>query len=103
MIAYYTQRASHGGLIISESTPVTTRGSGYARVPGIYSDTQIAGWRRVTEAVHAKGGRIFQQLWHVGRQSLAAKEASQTAFKTKHRFETVSDLIVCGNLHRFAE
>ena len=69
MVEYYTQRASDGGLIVSEATPVSTRGNGYAGAPGIYSDTQIAGWRRVTDAVHAKGGRIFQQLWHVGRQS----------------------------------
>src|SRR5712671_2818977 len=69
MVEYYTQRASKGGLIISEATPVSTRGNGYAGAPGIYSDRQIAGWRRVTDAVHAKGGRIFLQLWHVGRQS----------------------------------
>ena len=69
MVEYYTQRASEGGLIISEATPVSTRGKGYAGAPGIYSDSQIAGWRRVTDAVHAKSGRIFQQLWHVGRQS----------------------------------
>jgi N-ethylmaleimide reductase len=69
MVEYYTQRASKGGLIIFEATPVSTRGNGYAGAPGIYSDIQIAGWQRVTNAVHAKGGRIFQQLWHVGRQS----------------------------------
>lgn len=69
MVEYYTQRASEGGLIVSEATPVSIRGNGYAGAPGIYADTQIAGWRRVTDAVHAKGGRIFQQLWHVGRQS----------------------------------
>jgi N-ethylmaleimide reductase len=69
MVEYYTQRASHGGLIVSEATPVSIRGNGYAGAPGIYSDSQIAGWRRVTDAVHARGGRIFQQLWHVGRQS----------------------------------
>ena len=69
MVEYYTQRASHGGLIVSEATPVSIRANGYAGAPGIYSDGQIAGWRRVTDAVHAKGGRIFQQLWHVGRQS----------------------------------
>jgi NADH:flavin oxidoreductase / NADH oxidase family len=69
MVEYYTQRASKGGLIISEATPVSTRGNGYAGAPGIYSDAQIAAWQRVTNAVHAKGGRIFQQLWHVGRQS----------------------------------
>src|ERR1700758_3595810 len=69
MVEYYTQRASEGGLIISEATPVSIRGYGYAGAPGIYSDSQIAGWRRVTDAVHSEGGRIFQQLWHVGRQS----------------------------------
>ena len=69
MVKYYTQRTSDGGLIVSEATPVSIRGNGYAGAPGIYSDGQIAGWRRVTDAVHAKGGRIFQQLWHVGRQS----------------------------------
>ena len=69
MVEYYTQRTSKGGLIVSEATPVSTRGNGYAGAPGIYSDTQIAGWQRVTNAVHGKGGRIFQQLWHVGRQS----------------------------------
>jgi N-ethylmaleimide reductase len=64
MVEYYTQRASNVGLIISEATPVSTRCNGYAG-----ADRQIAGWRRVTDAVHAKGGRIFLQLWHVGRQS----------------------------------
>ena len=69
MVEYYRQRASDGGFIVSEATPVSVRGYGYAGAPGIYSDTQIAGWRRVTDAVHAKGGRIVLQLWHVGRQS----------------------------------
>ena len=69
MVEYYRQRASDGGFIVSEATPVSIRGYGYAGAPGIYSDTQIAGWRRVTDAVHAKGGRIVLQLWHVGRQS----------------------------------
>jgi N-ethylmaleimide reductase len=69
MVEYYTQRASKSGLIVSEATPVSIRGYGYAGAPGIYSDSQIAGWRRVTDAVHAKGGRMFLQLWHVGRQS----------------------------------
>lgn len=69
MVEYYKQRTSKGGLMISEASPVSIRGNGYAGAPGIYSNTQIAGWRRITDAVHAKGGRIFQQLWHVGRQS----------------------------------
>lgn len=69
MQEYYEQRASDGGLLISEATPVSLTGYGYARAPGIYSDNQIAGWRAITDAVHRKDGRIFLQLWHVGRQS----------------------------------
>lgn len=69
MAAYYAQRTTDGGLIVSEATPVSARGYGYARAPGIYTDAQVEGWRKITAAVHAKGGRIFLQLWHVGRQS----------------------------------
>jgi N-ethylmaleimide reductase len=69
MIKYYGQRASKGGLQIAEATPVSVQGRGYLGAPGIYSDEQVAGWRKVTDAVHAEGGVIFLQLWHVGRQS----------------------------------
>ncbi len=69
MVDYYTQRASEGGLIIAEASPVSRYGIAYAGAPGIYADAQIAGWRRVTEAVHARGGVIFLQVWHSGRQS----------------------------------
>ncbi|GAC1306900.1 MAG: alkene reductase [Vulcanimicrobiaceae bacterium] len=65
---YYEQRAS-AGLIIAEATQITPQGKGYAFTPGIYSDAQIAGWKGVTDAVHAKGGHIVLQLWHVGRVS----------------------------------
>ena len=65
---YYAQRAT-AGLIISEGTQISPEGKGYIQTPGIYSAAQVAGWRTVTEAVHAKGGRIFAQLWHVGRVS----------------------------------
>ena len=65
---YYAQRAS-AGLIVSEATQVSRQGQGYALTPGIYSDAQEAGWRLVTDAVHARGGRIAAQLWHVGRIS----------------------------------
>ncbi len=65
---YYAQRAS-AGLILSEATSVTSMGVGYERTPGIWSAAQVAGWRPVTDAVHEKGGRIFLQLWHVGRIS----------------------------------
>lgn len=65
---YYAQRAE-AGLIISEASQVSPQGKGYYGTPGIYSPEQVAGWRLVTDAVHAAGGRIFLQLWHVGRFS----------------------------------
>ncbi|HEX4113999.1 MAG TPA: alkene reductase, partial [Stellaceae bacterium] len=65
---YYVQRAS-AGLIVSEATSVAPAGVGYPHTPGIWSDEQVAGWRIVTDAVHAAGGRILLQLWHVGRIS----------------------------------
>lgn len=68
MAQYYVQRAS-AGLILSEATAVTPMGVGYADTPGIWSDAQVEGWKKVTEAVHAAGGVIFLQLWHVGRIS----------------------------------
>ncbi len=68
MAEYYGQRAS-AGLIISEATTVSPRGHGYPNTPGIYTAEHVAGWKKVTTAVHAKGGRIFLQLWHVGRVS----------------------------------
>jgi len=66
---YYAQRATPGGLLIAEASPVMATGFGNPGVPGIYSEQQIAGWREVVDAVHAKGGIIFLQLWHVGRVS----------------------------------
>lgn len=65
---YYAQRAA-AGLIITEASPISRQGTGYAFTPGIYTDAQEAGWRLVTDAVHAAGGRIAMQLWHVGRIS----------------------------------
>ncbi len=65
---YYSQRAS-AGLLISEATQISQQGQGYQDTPGIYTQAQIDGWRKVTNAVHAKGGRFFLQLWHVGRVS----------------------------------
>jgi N-ethylmaleimide reductase len=67
-VTYYGQRAS-AGLIISEASQISPQGKGYIQTPGIYSAEQIAGWKRVTDAVHAKGGKIIIQLWHVGRIS----------------------------------
>jgi N-ethylmaleimide reductase len=68
MVRYYEQRAT-AALIVTEATQVSPEGVGYPNTPGIYSDEQVHGWRRVTDAVHARGGRIFLQLWHVGRVS----------------------------------
>ncbi len=67
-VEYYVQRAT-AGLIVTEGTQISPEGVGYPGTPGIHSAEQIAGWRRVTDAVHAAGGRIFLQLWHVGRVS----------------------------------
>lgn len=68
MREYYTERAS-AGLIISEATSVTPMGVGYAGTPGIWSEEQVVGWKAITDSVHQAGGRIFLQLWHVGRIS----------------------------------
>ena len=65
---YYAQRAS-AGLIITEATQVSPQGVGYIRTPGMHTPAQVAGWRKITDAVHKGGGRIFAQLWHVGRVS----------------------------------
>src|SRR5260370_17213269 len=66
---YYAQRTTPGGLIIAEASPVMATGFGSPGVPGIYTEQQIMGWREVVDAVHARGGTIFLQLWHVGRVS----------------------------------
>ncbi|GGF03819.1 alkene reductase [Stappia taiwanensis] len=68
MAEYYAQRAS-AGLIVTEATQISPQGQGYSFTPGIHTPAQVAGWRRVTDAVHAASGRIFLQLWHVGRMS----------------------------------
>ena len=67
-VTYYTQRAS-AGLLVTEATQISPEGQGYLDTPGLYSAEQIAGWKRVTDAVHAAGGKIVVQLWHVGRIS----------------------------------
>ena len=68
MATYYTQRAS-AGLIVSEASQISPQGKGYIQTPGIYSAEQIVGWKQITDAVHAQGGKIALQLWHVGRIS----------------------------------
>lgn len=74
MAKYYAQRAS-AALIITEATQITPQGQGYSFTPGIHSPEQIAGWKLTTDAVHGAGGRIFSQLWHVGRMSHASFHA----------------------------
>ena len=72
MREYYSQRASDGGLIFTEATAVAASGRGYRGAPGIYSDEQVAGWKRITGAVHAKDSYMFAQLWHAGRTTHVA-------------------------------
>jgi len=102
MATYYEQRAS-AGLIVSEATQISPDGQGYLDTPGLYSDEQVAGWRQVTEAVHARGGKIVVQLWHVGRishvslqpggQAPVSSTARRAATKTftARGFEAVSE------------
>jgi N-ethylmaleimide reductase len=67
MLEYYSQRASDGGLIVSEGTSISIAGGGWFGAPGLYSDEQVAGWKRITNGVHGKRGHMFSQLWHTGR------------------------------------
>lgn len=76
MVEYYRQRASVG-LIISEATQIMPEGQGYPSTPGIHSDAQVAGWRKITDAVHEAGGKIVLQLWHVGRVSHSEFQPNQ--------------------------
>lgn len=75
---YYAQRAS-AGLIVTEGLPISDEGRGYLYTPGLYTDEQTQAWRKVTDAVHAKGGKIFAQLWHVGRMSHVSLQPDSVA------------------------
>jgi N-ethylmaleimide reductase len=75
---YYRQRAT-AGLIISEATQISKQGQGYAWTPGMYSDAQVEGWKKVTLAVHKEDGKIFAQLWHVGRVSHTSLQPDNAA------------------------
>ena len=77
-VEYYTQRATMG-LIIAEATQVSATAQGYPNTPGLHTAEQVAGWRKVTDAVHAQGGKIFVQLWHVGRMSHTAYQPGEQA------------------------
>ena len=81
MREYYTQRASDGGLIISEATSISITGRGWLGAPGLYSDEQVEGWKKITAAVHAKGGHMFSQLWHTGRSSHVETTGAKPLFQ----------------------
>ncbi len=93
---YYRQRAS-AGLLITEATAISAQGQGYADVPGLYGTEQLDGWKRVTDAVHAEGGRIVVQLWHVGRvshvdlQPGGAKPVAPSAIAAKTKTYLIKD------------
>ncbi|HEX6550694.1 MAG TPA: alkene reductase [Gammaproteobacteria bacterium] len=95
-VRYYTQRAS-AGLIITEGSQISPQGVGYLHTPGIYSEAQVEGWKKVTDAVHARGSRIFIQLWHVGAISHpdfhnGELPVSASAFNPKSKMYTASGL-----------
>ena len=69
MKKYYEQRASEGGLIITEATNISITSRGWLGAPGLYPEAQVAGWKKIVASVHGKGGRVFAQLWHSGRSS----------------------------------
>ena len=77
MLEYYSQRASDGGLIVTEATAIAASARGYYHAPGLYTNEQEAGWSRVTDAVHAKGGYMFAQLWHAGRTTHIAMTGTE--------------------------
>jgi N-ethylmaleimide reductase len=101
MREYYTQRAS-AGLIVTEATQVCAQGQGYLDTPGLYTPAQVAGWRMITDAVHAAGGRIVVQLWHVGRishvslQAGGAAPVSSTARPAKGKTFTTDGFVDCS-------
>ena len=98
---YYVQRAS-AGLIVTEATQVCAEGQGYLDTPGIYSPAQVAGWRQITDAVHAAGGKIVVQLWHVGRISHVSLQpggvapVSSTAVPAKTKTFTADGFVDCS-------
>lgn len=88
-LEYYSQRASKGGFQLTEATDISHYASGYPGVPGIFSESQIKAWTRITDAVHAKGGSIFCQLWHTGR-------ASPPSFRNGQQPFSASDIPISG-------
>ncbi|WOL20200.1 12-oxophytodienoate reductase 7 [Canna indica] len=90
-VEYYTQRATDGGFLITEGTVISPTGAGFPHVPGIYSREQIDAWKKVVDAVHAKGSIIFCQLWHVGRASNQVYQPGGTAAPISSTDKPISD------------
>ena len=103
-VEYYTQRAA-AGLLITEATAISHQGQGYADVPGLYGADQLAGWRKVTDSVHAAGGKIVTQMWHVGRishdmlQPGGAKPVAPSAIRARSK----TYLVAADGTGSFAE
>jgi N-ethylmaleimide reductase len=99
---YYSQRAS-AGLLIAEATQISADAQGYQDTPGLYTQPQIDGWRKVTDAVHAKGGRIFVQLWHVGRISHVDLRPGRTAPVAPSAIRAATKTFVNNGFHDVSE
>jgi len=99
-VTYYVQRAS-AGLIVTEGTQVSQQGQGYAATPGIFSADQVAGWKLVTQAVHAAGGRIFLQLWHVGRISHPSLQSGGAAPVAPSALQPAGQIMTAQGMQSF--
>jgi N-ethylmaleimide reductase len=99
---YYSQRAS-AGLVITEATQISADAQGYQDTPGLYTPAQIDGWRKVTDAVHAKGGKIFVQLWHVGRISHVDLRPGGTAPVAPSAIRAATKTFVNNGFHDVSE
>ncbi|PWN52223.1 FMN-linked oxidoreductase [Violaceomyces palustris] len=97
---YYSQRASKGGLQITEATFISARAGGFKDVPGIYTSEQLEAWRRITDAVHAKGGFIYAQLWALGRAAPSEFQVGANTYQRVSASETAFDLAKGGKLAR---
>ena len=99
-VLYYTQRAS-AGLIITEASQISPQAVGYPATPGIHSDEQVAGWRKITEAVHAEGGHIFIQLWHVGRISHPSMQPDNARPVAPSAIRPEGDAVTCNGMQPY--
>jgi N-ethylmaleimide reductase len=102
MVEYYRQRAS-AGLIVTEASQISQQGQGYIHTPGVYTDEQARGWRRINDAVHEAGGKIFIQLWHVGRISHVSLQAGGAAPVAPSAIRANSKTFVAGGFVEVSE